>query len=176
MLSNPPNSGSKGSKGEGKAPSQGRLSDEEEMDQEIGTAVLVDTFLGGEGEQGISRALNSPEPAKALAIQIFSVIEATQTESMDTEMPLSPRMWLAQGGAVDDFMEDLSEFGPRFGADSATIEGLAPSVKQELVTMFQARSKDLAGQAAQQGGGGMGGPPQAGPPAPMPPQQQPGGM
>lgn len=139
-----------------------KLNEEELLDQEVASAALFEGLLNEQSLGAVGKALNSPEPAKAVALLIFNVIEPAQVASMDTETPISPRVWLANGGAVDELMDELASLGEMFGMDEEDILDMTPSIKQEVAAVLQKRGSDLQAQGAQSQRG----------PAPAPPQPQ----
>jgi hypothetical protein len=128
---------------------QDKLNDQESMDQEIASAALFEGLLNEQSLNAVGKALGSPEPAKALALLIFNVIEPAQVASMDTDTPLSPRVWLARGGAVDEFLDELADLGDMFGMEDEDILDMAPAIKQEVAGILQQRGSDLQAQGAQ---------------------------
>jgi nucleotide-binding universal stress UspA family protein len=107
---------------------------------------LFEGLLSEQGLNAISKALNSPEPAKALALLIYNVIEPAQVASMDSDTPISPRVWLASGGAVDELTDELYELAGALGVDEEMLEEIFPSVKQEVAAILQKRGQDLQQQ------------------------------
>lgn len=123
-----------------------KLDKEELLDQEIASAALFEGLLSEEGQNAVSKALQSPEPAKALALLIYNVIEPAQVASMDSDTPLSPRVWLANGGAVDELLDELEDLASNFGMDEEMFESMLPGVKQEVAAILQKRGQDLQQQ------------------------------
>lgn len=123
-----------------------KLNKDEMMDQEIASAALFEGLLSEEGLSAIERALKSPEPAKALALLIYNVIEPAQVASMDTDTPISPRVWLANGGAVDELFDELYELAGALGVDDDMLEEMFPSIKQEVAGILAKRGADLQQQ------------------------------
>lgn len=156
---------------EDKAPKQERLSEEEEMDREVASAALFEGLLGDEGIGALTKAFNSPEPTKAVALLIFSVIEPAQVASMDSDTPISPRVWLAGGGAVDEFLDEVADNADLFGLEEDQVEEMYGPIKQELTGILQKR-----GESLQQEGMQASQPQQQPSPAPMPGGGQPNMM
>lgn len=130
-------------------PPSDSLNDDEKMDQEIASAALFDGLLNEQSLAAISKAFKSPEPAKAVALLIFNVIEPAQVASMDTDTPISPRVWLANGGAVDELIDELADLGEMFGLDEESVLDMAPVIKREVAAILQKRGSDLQAQASQ---------------------------
>jgi hypothetical protein len=129
-----------------KARPEDRLDEDELLDQEIASAALFEGLLSESGLDAIGKALRSPEPAKALGVIIYNVIEPAQVASMDSDTPISPRVWLSTGGAVDELMDELADLGGMFGMEEDEILDMAGPVKREVAAILQKRGQDLQQQ------------------------------
>lgn len=133
----------------GEAPKKERLSEEEEMDREVASAALFEGLLSDNGIQALNKAFKTPEPAKAVAMLIFNVIEPAQVASMDSETPLSPRVWLAGGGAVDELLDEVADNADLFGVEEDQIEEMYSPIKQEVTSLLQQRGEALQQEGMQ---------------------------
>jgi len=127
---------------------------------------LTTSLLSEQGEQALVTALAGPEPEKAVAIIIAQIIEMAQTESGQTDIPMTPTVWLMEGGAIDNAEEDIEAVAEANGIELP--DDFEEMVIDEVATVLMKRREAILAQQ-QQGGGA---PPS---PAPMPGQPM-GGM
>lgn len=81
----------------------------DEADIETATGLLATAILNPKGEQALVSALTAKNPIASLAQFLVQAIDAIQTRSMSTEIPLNPAIWLAHGGPIDEAMKDIAE-------------------------------------------------------------------
>jgi hypothetical protein len=142
-----------------------KLSPEEAADLKIASSLLTTSLLSEQGEQALVTALSGPEPEKAVAVIIAQIIEMAQTESGQTDIPMTPTVWLMEDGAIDNAEEDIEMIAEANGVELP--DDFVELVIDEVATVLMKRREDIL--AKQQGGGA---PPS---PAPMPGQPM-GGM
>jgi hypothetical protein len=120
---------------------------DEAAEQDIKTAhgMLGSMILEPEGEQAVVKALSSSNPPKMLAMFLVQGIEMVQRRSMGTDTPLDPRIWLANGGVVDELMAEVAEVASDNGVPFRIAEVL-PATKQALVPLLQERGSQLKGE------------------------------
>jgi hypothetical protein len=149
---------------EQEAPAGGGL----ESDMRIASSLLTQSVLSPEGSQSVATALQSPEPIKALAVIVAQIMEMAITESMNTDTPMDPSVWLMDGGAIDDSAQDFMKVAEANGVD------LPPTFVDDLVDQVaEVVAARAEGEQQQQQGGGGGMPMEGAPQAPqLPPQQQ----
>lgn len=133
---------------------------EMKADKQIASSMLTQAFLSEQGEASLVTALQSPEPAKAVAVIISQIMEMALTESMNTDTPMSPEVWLMEDGAIDEAEDDIEAVA--VANDIALPEDFAESIIDNVAMILQKRGES---GAAMEQGGGMGGAPS---PAPMP--------
>ena len=121
-----------------------QLSKEEQADLKIASSILTQSFLSEEGEASVLEALNTPEPAKAVAIIIAQLIEMTQTDSADTPIPMSPTVWLMEDGAVDEAEDDIEAIAAANGIELP--EDFGEMIVDELAVILQERAKGFQQQ------------------------------
>ncbi len=133
---------------------------DEAMEADIGTAsgMLGSLILQPEGQQAVVKALQSSNPPKMVAMFLAQGIEMIQRRSMETETPLDPRIWLADGGVVDEIMPDLAEVADGNGVP-IRIGDMLPPLKQELTKVIQTRGQQLQQEHQGQGQQQPAGPP-----------------
>ncbi len=124
----------------------------DEADQKIAVGLATAQILTEEGAQVVAKALSSGNPPKILAAFLAQLIEMIQTHSASTDIPMSPVVWLAEGGAVDELGEIFEVVAEKAGVEFDE-EAIMPAVKQELARILQQRGQQLRQQAdgAQQG-------------------------
>jgi hypothetical protein len=86
---------------------QNELDDSANEDIKTAHGMLGSMIFEPEGEQAVVKALSSSNPPKMLAMFLIQGIEMIQKHSMETDTPLDPRIWLAEGGVVDELMAEL---------------------------------------------------------------------
>lgn len=139
---------------------QGRsaLSPAEELDADIAFGLMASLLHSPEGGKVAMNALKTAKnPAPALAMFVSTAMDKINNQMKERGMELSPRMWMAEGGAVDRFMDELAEF--------ASAEGV--KVPPQLESMVMAETIDqlkLQSQAGKQGQPPAPGAAPAGPP------------
>lgn len=149
------------------APPEEALDQGEELDSDIGFGLLASLIYEDETTKFIADALNKQNPVPAIASILASSVDKIAQKSEAKGVPLSPRIWLSKGGAVDRAIDEIAEIAEKLKinfpeqAQSATFGEVIDALK-------------LAGQAeknGRQGGAGMGAPPPGEAPvgAPMPP-------
>jgi len=144
---------------------QGQESNGSEIKEDIriASAILTDSFLSEEGESSLVTALSSPEPAKAVGVILAQVIEMTQTETMQTPVPMNPEVWFMEDGAIDDSGNDILSVAGANGIDLPP--DFIEQVVDETMAVLMKRQESMGQQGQPQGGGQ---PPQApAGPAPM---------
>lgn len=110
-----------------------QLSDEEELDLEIGVAMAKKLLVEGGGLDVVKNAIGESQDAPAVIGQFFAQLFAQMQESFPQDMEISPRIYLAKGGVLEqclDFIEEKlglpREFSDEvFGAVVETIKGAA---------------------------------------------------
>lgn len=148
----------------------GAFTPDEQADLKIASSILTQNILGRETSGAFMTAISSPEPAKAVATIIAQIMEMTITDSMQTDTPMSPLVWLSEDGAIDESEEDFEMLAQAAGVPLPP--DFADMVVDEVAAIVQMRAQEEQGQGQQppQGGGGQ-------PMAPVPGNNQPmGGM
>lgn len=127
----------------------GGLSDEEEKDLAI-AVMLAENLIDDGGIEAIDSAQESKNPPEVIGQFIMQLV-SQMTEQMPREMQFSNRIWLAQGGFVEQISDYLQE---EYGV---------PQPVMDKVEMFIAAQADAMAQggAAQQAAGGQPAPQQA---------------
>lgn len=129
------------------------LDDAANEDIKTAHGMLGSMLLEPEGEQAVVKALSSSNPPKMLAMFLIQGIEMIQKHSMETDTPLDPRIWLAEGGVVDELMAEIAEIAADNGVPFRIAEML-PAIKQSIVPLMQERGNQLKeGQTDQQNQG-----------------------
>jgi len=143
-------------------PQQGyQPSEADEMDKKIAVGLSAVQMLSPEGSQVIAKNLASKNPAKQIAIFLGQLIEQVMEASQGTEIPMSPAVWMSEGGVIDELGEILATIAEKSGIQ-VDIAALIPAIKQELMVLSEAANKQM--QQQEQAGPPQGAPPQ-GPPA-----------
>lgn len=169
MLSKAPNAAMTMMGGE-EAGGKKQLSKEEAADLKIASSLLTTSLLSEQGEEALATALTGPEPEKAVAVLISQIIEMAQTESADTEIPMTPTVWLMEDGAIDNAEEDIEAVAEANGVELP--EDFIELVVDEVAAVLMKRRDDIIAQQEANGGGGAPSPGAA----PLPGQPQQGGM
>lgn len=144
------------------------LPKELQADKKIAASMLTQAFLSEQGEESLLVALRSPEPAKAVAVIIAQIMEMALTDTMGTNTPMSPEVWLMEDGAIDEAEDDIEAVAEANGIDLGDDDQFIESVIDNVAMILQKRGEEGAAMEAQGGGA----PPS---PAPMPGQPM-GGM
>lgn len=151
--------------GEEKESSGPKLSPEEAADLKIASSLLTTSLLSEQGEQALVTALSGPEPEKAVAIIIAQIIEMAQTESGQTDIPMTPTVWLMEDGAIDNAEEDIEMIAEANGIELP--DDFEDMIIDEVALLLERRAGEFQKSQQQQPAGGA--------PAPMPGQPM-GGM
>lgn len=149
------------------APPEEPLDPGEELDSDIGFGLLASLIYENETTDILEDALNKPNPVPAIAQLLASAVDKIAQKSEERGTPLSPRIWLSKGGAVDRAIDEIAEMAEKLKINF-------PNQAQSAVFGEVIDALKLAGQAekrGQQGGAGMGAPPMGAAPvgAPMAP-------
>ena len=145
------------------------LPPEENLDVQIGTSIVNKMLQNPEAQSVIQEALNGQgDPAAQLGLFLSQMIDKIQTKMDKTPTPLSPRIWLSQGGVIDNVIAEISP-------------ELVDPVKDEVMNLLKLQSKTVGGGKGAPMEGEM--PPEAGmppmgggqPPLPMGGGQPPAG-
>ena len=132
---------------------QNELDDSANEDIKTAHGMLGSMIFEPEGEQAVVKALSSSNPPKMLAMFLIQGIEMIQKHSMETDTPLDPRIWLVEGGVVDELMAEIAEIAADNGVPFRIVEML-PAIKQSIVPLMQERGNQLKeGQPDQQNQG-----------------------
>ena len=140
---------------------QSKIPKELQADKKIAASMLTQAFLSEQGEASLVTALQSPEPAKAVAVIISQIMEMALTESMNTNTPMRPEVWLMEDGAIDEADDDIEAVASANGIDLGDGDQFIESVIDNVAMILQKRGEE--GSAMEQQ-------PQAGGAAPMPGQ------
>ncbi len=136
------------------APPEEALDQGEELDSDIGFGLLASLIYDDETTKFIADALNKQNPVPAIASILASSVDKIAQKSEAKGVPLSPRIWLSKGGAVDRAIDEIAEM-----AEALKIN--FPEQAQSAVFGEVIDALKLAGQAekrGQQGGADMGAP------------------
>ena len=137
------------------------LSDEEELDLQLAVAMAKKMLVEGKGLDVIKSALDSSQDPSAVIGQFFAQLFAQMHEAFPQDLEISPRIYLARGGVLEQLLDFLEE---KLGLPSS----FSDEVFGTTVETIKAAAQDPAqGQApeAQEGA------PQAPPPEAAMPQQ-----
>ncbi len=130
-------------------PEQEELDEAGNLDIKTARGLLGSLILSPEGDAAVTKSISSSNPVKMLAMYLLQGIEMVQRRSMDTDTPLDPRIWLADGGVVDELMPIIAEIA----ADANipfSIRDVLPALKQQLATLMQQRGGQIKGEGGQQ--------------------------
>lgn len=162
--------------GEDRAP----LGLEEELDGDIGFGLLASLIHAQETQPILQDALSTPNPVPAIAQIVAQSVDKVASKSEEKGMPLSPRIWLSEGGAVDRALNEIGNIAMAMGVEFG--ESARSAAFGEVIDALKlAREAETRGQ---QGGAGMGAPPMGAAPvgaptpaneAPMDPNYDPAG-
>lgn len=144
------------------APAEEALDSGEELDSDIGFGLLASLLYEDATTDLLEDALSKQNPVPAIAQMLASAVDKIAAKSEERGTPLSPRIWLSKGGAVDRAIDEVAEIAQRLKINFP--EQAQSAVFGEVIDALK-----LAGQAekrGQQGGAGMGAPP----PGAAPPQ------
>lgn len=153
-----------------RAPTQegNTLGKEENLDVDIAEGLGMKMLESPEAQQVLGAAMDgSGDPAAKLGTFFAQLIDKIQTKMDTSPIPLSPRIWLSEGGVLDRWVAGLTEKG-------LVPEGIIGPVKDEVMEVLK-----LQEQSVKQGGppNEQAPPPQQQPqPAAPPPQPMMGGM
>jgi hypothetical protein len=91
-----------------KAPANdSQLSDEEELDLEIVTAMAKKMLVEGGGLDVVKSAVGESEDPSSVIGQFFAQLFAQMQESLPQELEISPRVYLAKGGVLEQLLDFL---------------------------------------------------------------------
>lgn len=126
------------------------LTEEEEMDVDIGAGIAAQMIYSKEGQKVVVKSLQSGDPVPGLAVFYAQLMEMVQTQSQKTDIPLSPRAWLVNGGILEESLDDVEKVAQMNGVD-IDVNSMAAPLRDELVRILGVRSNQLQ-QQDQQGG------------------------
>lgn len=113
------------------------LGDEENLDAEIAENLGMKLMQTPEAQQTLQGAVGEGgDPVAKLGVFFSQLIDKIQTKFDSTDTPLSPRIWLSQGGVLDSWIEDLSEAG-------LLTPDLAEPVKTEVVNVLKLQEQSV---------------------------------
>ncbi len=128
---------------------------EEELDGDIGFGLLASLIYAQETQPILQDALSAANPIPAIAQIVAQSVDKVASKSEEKGMPLSPRVWLSEGGAVDRALDEIGNIAQKMGVDFG--ESARSAAFGEVIDALKlARGAKARGQ---QGGGGMGAPP-----------------
>lgn len=129
--------------------SQARGSSDEEADLKIASSMLTQAVLSDQGSESLLAALNTPEPAKAVAMILAQIMEMALTESLQTETPMSPGVWLMEDGAIDEAGDDIEAVALTAGIELP--EDFIEEVIDSVAILIQERGAQGAAMEGQAG-------------------------
>ena len=113
-----------------------KLSKEEMLDVEIGVGLVGKFLKEPQAQQIIDEAMNGQgEPGAKLGVFFAQMIDKLQTKMQDTPTPLSPKIWLAQGGVIDQVCQ-------RIGVP----EEIVVATKDEIMNILKLQSQSMNNQ------------------------------
>lgn len=156
------------------APQGEPLSEGEELDADIASG-LISVAIMEKGMQAINEAVSQSNPVPILASIISSLVKEIAPRLEESGLQVSPRAYLADGGAVDRVISLISDMSG--GLDETTQNAVFAEVVDQLKIIAktggqQGQQQMPPGQGPQglpqpQGGEGMGPGAPGMPPAPM---------
>lgn len=142
------------------------LDEAEELDSDIAYGLLASIILEDDAVQSIKGLTQSQNPIPIIAAMISNSVKELVSGLQDSDMNVSPNVWLADGGAVDRAIDLVSDIAG--GLPDEIKNGVFSDVVDQVKLMSQ------GGQQQQQGDPEMMGAPQGMGQPPMP--QMMGGM
>lgn len=118
----------------------------EELDSDIGFGLLASFIYDDATTQQIQNAFSAQNPVPALAQILSAAVDKIAQKSEERGTPLSPRIWLAKGGAVDRAIDEVAEIADKLGINFP--EQAQSAAFGEVVDALK-----LAGQAERRGKG-----------------------
>lgn len=151
------------------------LSEEEEADADLATAMLVTLLSNPQMEKGLQELLSSAEPTMVLGQVVGTTIMKLKEQSMKNGIDLSDNIWLAKGGVADRAIDQLAVNLHAMGGPPVEDE----AVYEETINIIKMASRAGKGgppQPGQQPEPGAPAPQEAGPPMPAMGDPNSGGM
>jgi hypothetical protein len=116
---------------------QESLGEEENLDVELAEKLGMKLMKTPEAMKTLQGAVSGQgDPVAKLGVFFSQLIDKIQTKLDDSPTPLSPRIWLSQGGVLDLWMEDLSEEG-------MVPAELAEPVKEEVLNVLKLQEQSV---------------------------------
>lgn len=140
------------------------LDEGEELDSDIAYGLLASIILEDDAVQSIKGLTQSQNPIPIIAAMISNSVKELVSGLQDSDMNVSPNVWLADGGAVDRAIDLVSDIAG----------GLPDEIKNGVFSDVVDQVKLMSQGGGQQGGPEMMGAPQGMGQPPMP--QMMGGM
>lgn len=147
------------------APQGNQLSDEENLDVEIGTGLVMKFLKKPEAQKIVADAMDGQgDPSAKLGVFLSQMIDKVQTKMEQTPVPLSPRIWLSVNGVIDQVMNNIGASEP----------DLVAGVKDEIMNLLKLQSQSIKPEGGDirdsRNANTEQMPPQEGPPMPMGPE------
>jgi hypothetical protein len=156
---------------EGRDP-EGKLSKDEMMDTKIAYEMMRGLFLNPKGQGVLLDALSKPNPAPATSIIVASMVDKIAKKMEQKGLGLSPRAWLAEGGAVDKTLDEMANIASKnkIAFDERLQSQVFAGVVDQLKLAAQAdENEEMESGMEQQQQQEMGPPPPMGGPQQMAP-------
>lgn len=130
------------------------LSEEQEADADLATAIGVRLMNEPDMQQAIGQLVNSAEPTMAIGQFVGQMVMNIKEKSMQAQMDIDDQVWLAEGGVVDRLIEQASLEAESFGVSLP--RGAEAAVQEEVMNVLKlAASSGQGGQPQQQAGSPM---------------------
>lgn len=85
------------------------LTEEDEQNVDIAVAAAVDMIEKDGGVDALRNVVSGNNPAKMLALFVTQMIEALYQQAGQQGFELSPAIWMAEGGVIDELADEFSD-------------------------------------------------------------------
>jgi hypothetical protein len=132
----------------------------DDIDVKIAYGLMASALMEDAGIQGINEAMNQQDPVPIVASMVAALVKELAQGTKGTEIEMSPDVWLAENGAVDQVIDLIGEIS---GIEME--EQMAGAIFSDVVDQIKLFS--TADKQKAQGGGGQPPPMDQGAPPPM---------
>jgi hypothetical protein len=137
-----------------KQPAKNQLSDEQEADADLATAIGRNVIANPDMQQAMSQLVKSADPVMALGQFVSQLVMNVKEKAQQSDMPIDDMVWMASGGVVERLIEESAILAETFGVDVP--KAAEAAIYEEVMNVLKMASK--AGSQPQQPGAPQGQP------------------
>jgi hypothetical protein len=117
-----------------------------DLDVQIAAGIGAKLISSAKAVEALSKAFTGQNATKMVAMFMAQLVERVQDRFDDSETPLDPSIWFAEGGVLDELGDELSDIAQSVGAEFT--KQTMDEIKQQVMAIGQQRASQMDGEQA----------------------------